>query len=105
MRRWGLVASTVTDRHTANISFQARLAVESLGATSSRFSGDDQALQSSFNHRDLFVDLADRQAEVVTRSCAGPKLERQLLPLFPDILKRATVLMPDVHLNDLLHRF
>jgi hypothetical protein len=25
--------------------------------------------------------------------------------MLPEIFKRATVLMPDVHLNDLLHRF
>jgi hypothetical protein len=103
MRRWGWVAGTATV--TQPKSFQAWLAVELPVATSGRFSGDDQAPQSSFNHRDLFVDLADWQAEVVTRSCAGPKLERQLLPLFPEVFKRATVLMPDVHLNDLLHRF
>jgi hypothetical protein len=25
--------------------------------------------------------------------------------MFPEIFKRATVQMPDIHLNDLLHRF
>jgi hypothetical protein len=53
----------------------------------------------------IFVDLADWQAEVVARSCAGPEFERQLLPLLSEIFKRATVLMPDIHLNDLLRRF
>ena len=60
--------------------------------SSGRLSRGDQSLESGFNHRDLFVDLADWQAEVVARSCAGPELERQLLPMFPEIFKRATVL-------------
>jgi hypothetical protein len=47
-----------------------------------RFSCYDQSRQSSFNHRDLFIDLVDWQAEVVPRSCPGPELERQLCRCF-----------------------
>jgi hypothetical protein len=68
--------------------------------TSGRFSFDDQLLQSGFDHGDLFVDLTDWQAEVVPRSCPGPELERKPLPMLPEIVKRATVLMPDLQLND-----
>ena len=105
MRRWGWIAGTVTERHTAKI-VPVPVGRRITGCdTSGRFSGDDQSLQSDFNHGDLCVDLADWHAEVVARSCVGPELERQPLPMLPEIFKRATVLMPDVHLNDLLHRF
>jgi hypothetical protein len=105
MHRWGWIAGTVTERHTAKI-VPGPVGRRITGCdTSGRFSGDDQSLQSDFNHRDLFVDLAHWRAEVVARSCVGLELEREPLPMLPEIFKRATVLMPDVHLNDLLHRF
>jgi hypothetical protein len=105
MRRWGWIAGTVTERHTAKIVPGLVVRRTTGCGTSGRFSGDDQSFQSGFNHGDFFFDLADWQAEVVARSCARPELERQLLPMLPEIFKRATVLMPDVHLDDLLHRF
>jgi hypothetical protein len=85
--------------HTAERTYSAK-AASFFGDTSGRFSFDDQLLQSGFDHGDLFVDLTDWQAEVVPRSCPGPELERKPLPMLPEIVKRATVLMPDLQLND-----
>src|SRR5688572_6939089 len=61
-----------------------------------------QPAEARLDDRDLLVDLADRQTEIIARPAL--QIDREPLPVHHQLVETAPVLQPDIDVDDLLNR-